>query len=241
MPPAERTGRRLLDAQRWLDEMVDDAGGPNAGAVRITDHGQLMTRLEQVIGVARYEVFSLLSGQPPQRVFDAARSNDLALSERGIRLRLVYPRAFAEVDYVRAYTDELTRVGVLVRFADRVPHRMLVVDGVHVVVPIDVTDEGRGAVFITEPAIGRGLHLLAQNMFARGVPLAEVGGHVEAPSAVELRVLTLMNTGFTDEVAARELGISDRTFRRYVADLLVRLGASSRFQAGVRAVERGWI
>lgn len=215
LPPAERTGRRLLDARRWLDEMVD-AGGPNAGAVRITDNGQLMARLERVLGAARHEVFSLLSGQPPQSVFDAARSSDLALSASGIRLRVVYPRAFAAVDYVRAYTEELTRAGALVRFADRVPHRMLVVDGVHVVVPIDVADEGRGALFITEPAIGRGLHLLAQNMFARGVPLAEVSGPVEAPSAVELRVLTLMNTGVTDEVAARELGISDRTFRRYV-------------------------
>ena len=47
--------------------------------------------------------------------------------------------------------------------------------------------------------------------------------------------------GAKDEQIARALGLSVRTVRRRVAELLVELGAESRFQAGVEAVRRGWI
>ena len=47
--------------------------------------------------------------------------------------------------------------------------------------------------------------------------------------------------GAKDEQIARTLGISLRTVRRRVADLLIELGVDTRFQAGVEAVRRGWL
>lgn len=47
--------------------------------------------------------------------------------------------------------------------------------------------------------------------------------------------------GLTDEVAARRLGISLRTARRMMARIMERLGAHSRFEAGLRAKERRWL
>jgi hypothetical protein len=61
---------------------------------------------------------------------------------------------------------------------------------------------------------------------------------IDAQSA---RVLRALASGATDETAARELGMSLRTYRRRVAELLVALNAGSRFQAGVRAGELGLI
>ncbi|MEK8171065.1 LuxR C-terminal-related transcriptional regulator [Streptomyces sp. M19] len=52
-------------------------------------------------------------------------------------------------------------------------------------------------------------------------------------------VLTLMGEGYKDDAAARKLGLSVRTYRRYVADIMRDLGVDSRFQAGVRAVRSG--
>lgn len=46
------------------------------------------------------------------------------------------------------------------------------------------------------------------------------------------KVLCALGSGATDEAAARELGMSLRTYRRRVAELLANLGAASRFQAG---------
>jgi DNA-binding NarL/FixJ family response regulator len=57
----------------------------------------------------------------------------------------------------------------------------------------------------------------------------------------ERAIITLLAQGHTDEVIARKLGVSVRTSRRITAELTARLGARSRFQAGARAVERGWI
>lgn len=55
------------------------------------------------------------------------------------------------------------------------------------------------------------------------------------------QTLQLLSSGCKDEVAARELGVSVRTYRRYVADLMAKLDSGSRFQAGVRAAELGLI
>jgi len=55
------------------------------------------------------------------------------------------------------------------------------------------------------------------------------------------QILRQLSSGCKDELAARELGVSVRTYRRYIADLMTRLNANSRFQAGVRAAALGLI
>ncbi|MFJ9108954.1 DNA-binding response regulator [Streptomyces sp. NPDC102283] len=67
------------------------------------------------------------------------------------------------------------------------------------------------------------------------------GAAVPRPSGIERRVLVSMCTVGKDEAGARELGVSVRTYRRHVADLMQTLGAASRAQAALLARERGWI
>lgn len=55
------------------------------------------------------------------------------------------------------------------------------------------------------------------------------------------RVLQQLQSGTTDEAAARTLSMSLRTYRRHVSRITDVLGASSRFQAGVLAVQAGLI
>lgn len=76
-----------------------------------------------------------------------------------------------------------------------------------------------------------------------GRPLDEAAGqHGESPlSEMERRVLLAMCTVGKDEAGARELGVSVRTYRRHVADLMQLLGAASRAQAALLARERGWV
>ena len=54
-------------------------------------------------------------------------------------------------------------------------------------------------------------------------------------------LLDALASGAKDEAAARELGLSLRTYRRRVAELMAAVGASSRFQAGLRARELGLV
>jgi DNA-binding NarL/FixJ family response regulator len=58
---------------------------------------------------------------------------------------------------------------------------------------------------------------------------------------VECDLLILLAAGSTDETAAKRLGVSGRTVQRVMAELMERLGAASRFEAGLRAKERGWL
>lgn len=57
--------------------------------------------------------------------------------------------------------------------------------------------------------------------------------------AIVLEVMRLLGAGYKDQIGARLLGVSLRTYRRHVADLLTALNAGSRFEAGARAAELG--
>jgi DNA-binding NarL/FixJ family response regulator len=54
-------------------------------------------------------------------------------------------------------------------------------------------------------------------------------------------LLRQLASGAKDEQIARTMGLSLRTIRRRIADLMIELGADTRFQAGAEAVRRGWL
>jgi DNA-binding NarL/FixJ family response regulator len=54
-------------------------------------------------------------------------------------------------------------------------------------------------------------------------------------------LLDALASGQKDEAAARALGMSLRTYRRRVAELMSAVGATSRFQAGLRARDLGLV
>ncbi|HEY3954524.1 MAG TPA: LuxR C-terminal-related transcriptional regulator [Streptosporangiaceae bacterium] len=68
------------------------------------------------------------------------------------------------------------------------------------------------------------------------VPLA---GCAADHRKVQRAILQLLADGGKDEAIARSLGISVRTCRRHIAEIMVKLGAASRFQAGARAARLG--
>jgi len=83
---------------------------------------------------------------------------------------------------------------------------------------------------------------LFQSVWNRALPL---GGprrrDSEGLGPQREQVLRLLAAGHTDDAIARRLGVSVRTARRVASDLLSKLNAQSRFQAGARAVARGWL
>ncbi|MFI8389855.1 TrmB family transcriptional regulator sugar-binding domain-containing protein [Streptomyces sp. NPDC085540] len=99
---------------------------------------------------------------------------------------------------------------------------------------------GRRASLIRVPEVMRTLATLFDNVWVQALPAGErlVFGD-RRRAALTRRILGALQTSVTDEVAAREQGISVRTYRRHVADIMTMLGATSRFQAGARAAELG--
>jgi DNA-binding CsgD family transcriptional regulator len=58
--------------------------------------------------------------------------------------------------------------------------------------------------------------------------------------SLQQRIVQLLADGAKDETIARALGMSVRTCRRHIADIMRRLDAVSRFQAGANAVRLGF-
>jgi hypothetical protein len=91
-----------------------------------------------------------------------------------------------------------------------------------------------------EPALVSGAYALFEAAWETATDLAAVFDSDRPRIDARAReVLHALGSGMTDVTASRELGMSLRTYRRRVAELLVALGADSRFQAGVRAGELG--
>lgn len=61
------------------------------------------------------------------------------------------------------------------------------------------------------------------------------------PTEDEARLLALLSSGVTDEVAAARLGWNARTLRRRLKRVMEKLGAGSRFQAGFLVCRYGWL
>jgi hypothetical protein len=86
------------------------------------------------------------------------------------------------------------------------------------------------------------LTLLFESMWEKAMSVPGLDGQRQDEGAGNRGLLlSQLAGGAKDEQIARALGLSVRTVRRRVAELLEELGAESRFQAGVEAVRRGWM
>jgi DNA-binding CsgD family transcriptional regulator len=171
-----------------------------------------------------------------------AAEHDVGVLSRGVRLRTLSTRNQLADEPMRDYMHMVREHGAEVRIADTLPHRLVIVDRTVSFLPVDPRRLSGGALVVREPAITANLVMLFESLWVGAQTLEEaLAAAVPAASELDRSVLMLMSSGVKDEAAARQLGISDRTYRRHVADILLRLGASSRFQAGVEAVRRGWL
>jgi DNA-binding NarL/FixJ family response regulator len=121
------------------------------------------------------------------------------------------------------------------------PHETILIDQAVAILAGKRTRAGREYTVTTSPALVAGIAALFQ---AAWEAATDFGAYLTTQAPVHLdhssrEILRLLGMGMTDEVAARRLGLSLRTYRRRVADLMAALEAGSRFQAGLRAGELG--
>ncbi|MGX4734631.1 response regulator transcription factor [Kitasatospora griseola] len=116
-------------------------------------------------------------------------------------------------------------------------HEVLIIDDTVALIP------SPGAAEVTVIQHAAVVRQLTQFFEASWMQAAQPQESVPVPdgTGIELkhRIVQLLADGAKDETVARRLGISLRTCRRHVAEILDQLGASSRFQAGFRAARLG--
>jgi len=203
----------------------------------------VQSRLEELAHRATSVCQSFMpgGGQSAQSLM-ASRPLDELMLRRGVAVLTVYLDSVRNDPATLEYARWLTELGGGVRTTPTLPVRMVLFDHMVALVPIDAEDTRRGAVQITVPGIIRALMALFEQIWEAAVPLGDESKHATGElTSQERELLRLLSQGLTDEVAARRLGISLRTERRMMANIMQRLGAHSRFEAGLRASERSWL
>jgi DNA-binding CsgD family transcriptional regulator len=158
----------------------------------------------------------------------------------GLRYRAIYPDTARTAPNACRHLGAMSVAGVAVRTMPQVPMNALVIDGSIAVLPAD-TMNGSVAVLRLSSVVTNAIELF-ERIWPDAVPLADTDLPDDTDLSLrEQEMLRLLALGATDEVAAAQLGISVLTVRRMVAQIMHRLGARSRFQAGVKAADRGWL
>ncbi|WP_053693147.1 helix-turn-helix transcriptional regulator [Streptomyces sp. WM6372] len=210
---------------------------PQGTIDHLADQFAVRALLTEVIDNCREEVLvSKHGGSFPEAALREALPRDLALLERGVRMRSLYQHATRFDPATRTHTERLIEAGAEVRTLPEVLPQMIIVDGELGFLP----SRSGGALLIREPdLLGYLLDVFDRDWeyatpFATGPQAAH-----DISETVKRSILTLLAKGLKDDSIARRLGISLRTCRRHVSELLLGLGAHSRFQAGVIAERQG--
>lgn len=199
-------------------------------------------RLEELYARAEHEI--CLFDSPP---YLAPLTPQLDLQSevlrRGVAYRTLYSITSLESPDLLAYAEGMVALGEQARVLPTVPMKLLVVDGRTAMLPLTSADVGLAysAVIVRHSALTDALQTLFETFWQQGTPLSGTPDDGdEELSAADRRLVGLLAAGMKDEAIARHLGVSLRTLRRRVSDLQLRLAATGRFQAGVRAAHRGW-
>jgi DNA-binding CsgD family transcriptional regulator/sugar-specific transcriptional regulator TrmB len=184
--------------------------------------------------------FTTGSALSPETIESGKALNRRAL-ERGVQIRNVYQRSILNDKATEDYARWMASLGGRSRTTPLVPLRMTIVDRAVALVPIDPDDSSRGALEVRGTGLVTALCLLFDTVWEHGAPFGEQPTvNDDGLNDQEAAILGFLRAGLTDEAIGRKLRLSERTVRRTVSDLMKRLDATSRFQAGAEAAARNW-
>ncbi|MBA0053013.1 helix-turn-helix domain-containing protein [Streptomyces sp. AJS327] len=242
--------QQVTASRRLAESLRSEQRRPEAtprGIEQLTELHEIRDRIDDLAFFARDEVLSVepYTALTPENI-QQSRPLDLRCLNRGLSVRNVVLREALEDADTLAYLRELEAHGARIRVVDETTERVLIYDRHSAVVPLDPEDSGRGALIAHEGALVNNLVALFERIWDQGEDLDDVlneGGDDEesALSEVERQVFVAMCSGDKDEVNARSIGVSVRTYRRHVAELMQLLGAGNRAQAALLARDRGWV
>jgi DNA-binding CsgD family transcriptional regulator len=166
----------------------------------------------------------------------------------GITYRVIYAAAALAIPG-RMYDDILpsSAAGEQARTLPALPIKLLISDDQLALIPAAVTSRSVDTTFVIHKSpILDALIALFEAEWARATPIpgttaASGGATPGAPDAETATLLAMLAAGMTDAAIARSLSWSMRTTQRRMRQLMTDLGATSRFQAGAAAREKGWL
>ena len=178
----------------------------------------------------------MLTAQPQTgrdaKSLEAAAARDLALLERGCKMRTLYQHSARRSSITHKYVASVSARGAEVRTLDEFFNRIIIIDRRLAIIPAQ--EDLRAAMAVREPSVVDYLVDIFERTWERARPFTNRESAVMSDIAAEQRAMTIrmLIEGHSDPISAKRLGVSPRTYAGYVADLKDEYEAQTRFQLG---------
>lgn len=160
----------------------------------------------------------------------------------GVRCRTIYR---SDVFDLPEHADRALRSvidGEQARGLPNVPMKMVIGDEKQAMIPLDAPELVGGATLVVQASgLLDALVSIFETLWVLAVPISPGASTTGVLDDIDREILMMMAAGLTDDTVARQLNVSRRTVVRRAAGLLERLGATTRFQAGIQAARLGWL
>ncbi|MFE0458107.1 hypothetical protein ACFW1A_02445 [Kitasatospora sp. NPDC058965] len=199
-------------------------------------HGliEINERVGMLVDSAQFEALSAQpGGSRRQNLLGPAVAMDRSLLQRGVARRIVYHPSARYSAPTRQYVEQITEAGGEVRTLEEPFTRLFIIDRRVAVIPVKGDTET--AAFISDEAMIAYLLDSFERLWERSSPFL---GATEVPpeviSRMRTNILRMMSQGIGHRVIARNLGISERTLARHIADFREEYNSETLFQLGWR-------
>lgn len=202
-----------------------------------------LQRYLQLLTTARTEV--LMFDKPPY-LGPADNPLEMDALARGVSWRAIYAPEGFEAPERLAQLRGWQAAGEQARVCAQVPLKLLIVDRNVALLPLTAdarSAEQHTAILVHPSSLLTTLLMLFDILWAQSLPLDARGSAAAAAERDDFdrALLQLLTAGVKDQAIARQLGVSLRTVRRRLANLMADAGVASRFQLGMLAAQRGWV
>ncbi|QMU71315.1 LuxR C-terminal-related transcriptional regulator [Streptacidiphilus sp. P02-A3a] len=249
----------LKDTRRELEALSNNlirlrTGADSVPKLTLLEGEQnVLSALESAAACAREEILSMHPGAPlPMDMLTGSMQRNRQVLARGVAMRSIHLDAMLRVPHGRAHLTALQEAGIEVRVAAVLPFRLIVVDRM---LGYASTGAPTGQFAALEFRGPDAVHFLVQTFdycWIHGAltdPADDLTSKSpwspsqpgEALGERERALLRMLSQGLKDDAIARSLGVSSRTLRRLMTDVMTQLSAESRFQAGAQAMAFGWL
>ncbi|MFI5691966.1 helix-turn-helix domain-containing protein [Kribbella sp. NPDC051586] len=210
--------------------------------IEVVTGSAIVERIHQIKSGVQREILAIDS--PPYYI-GGPNQEEIDHLKRGVSYRVVYSPESVEVPgYLTENILPCVEAGEQARVLPDVPAKLTIIDGSIAFVSMSArdTDVNRSLLIIRPSSLLSALIGMFELCWRNALPLhASVGTEDDRLEPIERRLLALLATGAADDTIARTLGISRRTFFRYLERLMNRTGASTRFQLALHAARENWL
>ncbi|MFB6711027.1 MULTISPECIES: LuxR family transcriptional regulator [unclassified Streptomyces] len=214
----------------------------NDNLVEVVTGDAIGPRIRHAWASAREQIRQFES--PPYFPLSEATDDALATLARGVTQRVVYSReSLEQPGHLKEVIEPCIKAGEQARVVPSVPVKLVIIDEAYALVSLSIKEaDVHNTMLVVQPCgLLSALVALFEQSWQSALPFH---GRTTRPGGLppaDRRVLWLLAGGASDDVIAREMGISRRTLYRRLQILMAQLGAENRFQLALQAQRCGWL